>query len=94
MATMSVQFNQAAQEGIYLRFPDNIAPQREINYDFAINLLIRGMAMAQSIPFTWSYIDKPMGASSASSACAQSSQYPHRWLGIPSLPPRKHAVLD
>ncbi|KAF9485907.1 hypothetical protein BDN70DRAFT_870852 [Pholiota conissans] len=60
---MSVQFNQAAQEGIYLRFPDNIAPQRELNYDLAINLLTRGMAMAQSIPFTWSYIDKPMDGS-------------------------------
>lgn len=63
---MSVQFNQAAQEGIYLRFPDNITPQRELTYEAAINMLLRGMAMAQTVPFSWAYIDKPMGALSAS----------------------------
>lgn len=57
---MALQFNQAAQEGIYLRFPDNIAPQRELSYETAISMLLRGAVMAQSVPFAWAYIDKPM----------------------------------
>ena len=60
---MALQFNQAAQEGIYLRFPDNIAPQRELSYENAINMLLRGAVMAQNVPFTWAYIDKPMDGS-------------------------------
>ncbi|KAF8195534.1 hypothetical protein BJ912DRAFT_957368 [Pholiota molesta] len=76
---MSVQFSQAAQEGIYLRFPDNITPQRELTYEAAINMLLRGMAMAQTVPFSWAYIDKPMGA----------------WRYFPALPPTQHPfVID
>ncbi|KAF8967124.1 hypothetical protein BDZ97DRAFT_1656982 [Flammula alnicola] len=57
---MSLQFTQAAQEGLCLRFPDNIPPQREITYENAMNMLLRGMAMAQNVPFSWGYVDKPM----------------------------------
>ncbi len=60
---MALQFNQAAQEGIYLRFPDNITPQRELSYENAISMLLRGAVMAQNVPFTWAYIDKPMDGS-------------------------------
>ncbi|KDR82618.1 hypothetical protein GALMADRAFT_238026 [Galerina marginata CBS 339.88] len=56
---MSSQFHQAQQEGLCLRFPDNIPPQREITYETAVNLLLRGTAMAANVPFTWSFVDKP-----------------------------------
>ncbi|KAF8890034.1 hypothetical protein CPB84DRAFT_1963963, partial [Gymnopilus junonius] len=53
------QFQQAAQEGLCLRYPDSIPQQREITYETAVNLLLRGTAMAATVPFSWSYIDKP-----------------------------------
>ncbi|PPQ67974.1 hypothetical protein CVT25_000454 [Psilocybe cyanescens] len=56
---MSSQFQQAQQDGLCLRYPENIPTQRELTYENAINLLIRGAGMATSVPFTWNYIDKP-----------------------------------
>lgn len=57
-----MQFNQASQEGIYLRYPENIPAQRELTYEAAIGMLLRGAVMAQNFPFSWAYIDKPTGA--------------------------------
>ncbi|KIM43265.1 hypothetical protein M413DRAFT_399631 [Hebeloma cylindrosporum] len=52
-------FAQLQQEGLCLRFPENITPQREVSYEGAVNMLLRGAAMAPNVPFSWSFIDKP-----------------------------------
>ncbi|KAF9046513.1 hypothetical protein BJ165DRAFT_1472230, partial [Panaeolus papilionaceus] len=56
---MSAAFLQAQQEGLCLRYPEPIQPQREMAYDYAANVLLRATGYAQNVPFTWSYIDKP-----------------------------------
>ncbi|PPR00439.1 hypothetical protein CVT24_004500 [Panaeolus cyanescens] len=56
---MSAAFLQAQQEGLCLRYPEPIAPQREMTLEHAMNLLMRATTHAQNVPFTWSYIDKP-----------------------------------
>jgi hypothetical protein len=56
-------FAQLQQEGLCLRFPENITPQREVTYESAVNMLLRGAAMAPNVPFSWSFIDKPSGPS-------------------------------
>jgi hypothetical protein len=56
-------FAQLQQEGLCLRFPENITPQREVTYESAVNMLLRGAAMAPNVPFSWSFVDKPSGPS-------------------------------
>jgi hypothetical protein len=34
---------------------------REINLEAAVNMLLRATHVAQTVPFTWGYIDKPAG---------------------------------
>lgn len=54
-------FQQVQQEGICLRFPENLGLHREISYENAANMLLRAVNMAQTIPFAWGYVDKPVG---------------------------------
>ncbi|KAF8798883.1 hypothetical protein BYT27DRAFT_7121926 [Phlegmacium glaucopus] len=56
---MSSTFLQAQAEGLCLRYPEKIPPQREITYESAVNMLLRAISMAQNIPFTWGFVDKP-----------------------------------
>ncbi|KAH9480580.1 SWI/SNF and RSC complexes subunit ssr4 [Psilocybe cubensis] len=56
---MSASFQQAQQDGLCLRYPESLPSQRELTYDNAINLLVRAAHMATTVPFAWSYIDKP-----------------------------------
>jgi len=58
---MSSTFLQAQAEGLCLRYPEKIPPQREITYESAVNMLLRAISMAQNIPFTWGFVDKPLG---------------------------------
>ena len=58
---MSSTFLQAQAEGLCLRYPEKIPPQREITYESAVNMLLRAISMAQNIPFAWGFIDKPSG---------------------------------
>ena len=48
-------------EGSCLRFPEHIPPAREVTYEVALSMLLRAMSMAQNVPFSWGYIDKPSG---------------------------------
>lgn len=52
---------QSHPEGSCLRYPDQIAPQREVSYEAALNMLLRAMSMAQNVPFSWGYVDRPSG---------------------------------
>ncbi|KAM6494099.1 hypothetical protein JOM56_010460 [Amanita muscaria] len=42
-----------------LRYPESLGMQREISIEFAVNMLTRGINMAQTVPFSWEYVDKP-----------------------------------
>jgi len=52
---------QAQLEGACLRYPDPLPSQRDLNYENAASLLLRGASMAMTVPFSWGFIDKPMG---------------------------------
>ena len=52
----------AMQEAPCLRYPEALGMHREITIEFAFNMLTRGISMAQTVPFSWTYIDKPAGA--------------------------------
>lgn len=52
---------QSQADGSCLRFPEHIGPQREVSYEMAVNMLLKGAGMAMNVPFSWSYIDKPAG---------------------------------
>jgi hypothetical protein len=53
---------QAYPEGSCLRYPEPIPPQREITYEAALMMLLKAAGTAQSVPFTWGFVDKPTGA--------------------------------
>jgi hypothetical protein len=48
-------------EGLCLRYPENLGLQREVTYEMATNMLLRATSMAQTVPFTWGYLDKMQG---------------------------------
>ncbi|KAG7088958.1 hypothetical protein E1B28_012903 [Marasmius oreades] len=56
---MAASFQQAQAEGLVLRHPENFGQHREITLDQAVTMLLRAITMSQSVPFSWSYIDKP-----------------------------------
>ncbi|KAF7768088.1 hypothetical protein Agabi119p4_7331 [Agaricus bisporus var. burnettii] len=56
---MSSLLAQAQSEGPCLRYPESAGMHREINLEAAINMLLRATHVAQTVPFTWGYIDKP-----------------------------------
>ncbi len=60
---MSTPLAQAQNEGLCLRYPDNAAMHREVTLEAAVNMLMRAAHIAQTVPFTWGYIDKPGGKS-------------------------------
>jgi len=49
----------AMQEAPCLRYPEALGMHLEITIEFAFNMLTRGISMAQTVPFSWTYIDKP-----------------------------------
>lgn len=60
---MSSSFQQAQSEGLCLRYPDNLGLHREVTYDMAVNMLLRAISMSQNVPYTWGFVDKPLGQS-------------------------------
>ncbi|CAA7261473.1 unnamed protein product [Cyclocybe aegerita] len=56
---MASQGHPTQADGQCLRYPDPIPPQREINYETAVGMLMRAAGTAQNVPFVWSYVDKP-----------------------------------
>lgn len=54
-------FQQAQQEGLCLRFPENLGLHREISYENAAAMLLRAVSMSQNVPFAWGFVDKPVG---------------------------------
>lgn len=49
------------QETPCLRYPEALGMHRDITIEFAINMLNRGISMAQTVPFSWGFVDKPGG---------------------------------
>ncbi|KAK2459682.1 hypothetical protein APHAL10511_008327 [Amanita phalloides] len=47
------------QETPCLRYPEGLGHHREINIEFAVNTLSKGIALAQNVPFSWGFVDKP-----------------------------------
>jgi len=58
---MSSPFGPAQSEGLCLRYPESAGLHREISLENAVNMLGRAAQVAQTVPFTWGYIDKPNG---------------------------------
>ncbi|KAF8895260.1 hypothetical protein BD779DRAFT_713598 [Infundibulicybe gibba] len=56
---MTTSFQQTQLEGLCLRYPDNLGLHRELSYDAALSMLLRAIPMAQTVPFSWCFIDKP-----------------------------------
>jgi len=54
---------QAQAEGLCLRYPENFGLHSSITYDTVVNMLLRAVTLSQQVPYTWSFIDKPAGAS-------------------------------
>lgn len=52
---------QSYSEGSCLRYPEQIPPQREILYQNALSMLLRAVGIAQTVSFSWGYVDKPAG---------------------------------
>ena len=57
---MSLQ--QAQAEGLCLRYPDNLGVHQSVNYEQAVSMLQRAVKMSAQMPYSWGYIDKPLGA--------------------------------
>ncbi|KAF5382783.1 hypothetical protein D9615_002756 [Tricholomella constricta] len=55
----SSSFQQAQAEGLCLRYPENLGLHREVTYESALNMLLRAMSMANTVPFGWGFVDKP-----------------------------------
>lgn len=60
---MAATFQQAQAEGLCLRFPNNLGIYREVNYENAVEMLVRAIPTSQNTPFVWGFIDKPAGSS-------------------------------
>jgi hypothetical protein len=60
---MSSPLAQAQAEGLCLRYPESAGVHREMSLEGAVNMLLRAAHVAQTVPFTWGYIDKPGGRS-------------------------------
>ncbi|RDB14897.1 SWI/SNF and RSC complexes subunit ssr4 [Hypsizygus marmoreus] len=54
-----MSFQQAQAEGLCLRYPENLGLHREISYGAAVDMLLRAVSMAQTVPFGWGFVDKP-----------------------------------
>lgn len=63
---MSTPLAQAQNEGLCLRYPETAGVHREITLEAAVGMLLRAAHVAQTVPFTWGYVDKPGGKSSLS----------------------------
>ena len=42
-----------------LRYPESLGLHKSINYEQALGLLMNAHRLAMTVPFHWSYIDKP-----------------------------------
>jgi hypothetical protein len=56
-----MSFQQAQSEGLCLRYPENFGHHASINYDTAVNMLLRAIPLSQQVPYSWGFIDKPPG---------------------------------
>ncbi|TFK74744.1 hypothetical protein BDN72DRAFT_868414 [Pluteus cervinus] len=56
---MAQQF-QGQNDGLCLRYPDNLGLHREISYETAVSMLLRGVQLSQAVPYVWGYVDKPL----------------------------------
>jgi hypothetical protein len=58
-----MHFQQTQAEGLCLRYPENLGLHQNVNYDNAVQMLLRAIQLSQSVPYTWGFIDKPAGLS-------------------------------
>jgi len=58
---MAMSYQQAQAEGLVLRHPENLGLHREVTLDMAVQMLLRAPGMSQNVPYSWTYIDRPMG---------------------------------
>ena len=68
-----LSLQQAQAEGLCLRYPENFGLHTTVNYDAAVNMLLRAIPLSQQVPYTWGFIDKPQG---------EPSFIPHQTFGL------------
>jgi hypothetical protein len=56
-----MSFEQARDDGLCLRYPENLGSHASINYETAVNMLTKGMQLSHQVPYTWGWIDRPSG---------------------------------
>lgn len=47
------------QSELCLRYPESLGSHRALNYEQALGLLLNAHRMSMTVPFHWTYIDKP-----------------------------------
>lgn len=59
LAAMS--FQQPHPEAPCLRFPENIGLHANVTIEAAANMLARAAQLSHTVPYSWMFIDKPVG---------------------------------
>ena len=44
-----------------LRFPENIGLHPNVTVEAAVNMLARAAQLSLNVPYSWTFIDKPVG---------------------------------
>jgi len=57
-----MSFQQAHPDLPCLRFPENLGLHGNVTIETAANMLLRALPLSQSVPYSWTFIDKPVGA--------------------------------
>ncbi|KAL4075107.1 hypothetical protein V8B97DRAFT_1867668 [Scleroderma yunnanense] len=54
-----MSFQQVHPESPCLRFPENLGLHANVTIEAAVNMLLRALQLSQSVPYSWTFLDKP-----------------------------------
>ena len=56
-----MSFQQPLPDSPCLRFPENLGLHPNVTIEAAANMLARAAQLSLTIPYSWTFIDKPVG---------------------------------
>jgi hypothetical protein len=56
-----MSFQQPLPESPCLRFPESLGLHANVTVEAAANMLARAAQLSLTIPYSWTFIDKPVG---------------------------------
>lgn len=56
-----MSFQQPHPDAPCLRFPENIGLHPNVTVEAAANMLARAAQLSLTVPYSWTFIDKPVG---------------------------------